>query len=107
MSEPSDFPIDSVLGHIRLDIHASKSSGDINIMHEGTFEDPLVGFEYYPAARELVFVFEGDLAMSLGAPVDKGLVPFFLEGGNIGVFPVTDEGTMGKAVIVPLTVMRD
>ncbi len=106
MSEPTDFPADTILGHVRLDIYASQKSGDINIFHEGAFGDPLVGFEYYPARRELVFVFEGDMAMPLGAELDEGLIPYFIKGKEVGVFQVTDDMKAGEGNIIPLRVVE-
>ena len=107
MSNPHDFPSDTILGNIRLDITASQSNGDVNIFHEGSFEDPLIGFEYYINGRELMFIFEGDLAMSLGAPVELGLSNILVEADKIGVFQVTDDGKAGKAEILPLKVFED
>jgi len=107
MSNPQEFSKDTILGHIRLDITASEANGDINIFHEGNFEDPLIGFEYYKNGRELMFIFEGDIAMSLGAPIEEQLATIIVQAKKIGVFQVTDEGKAGKAVVLPLKVFDD
>ncbi len=103
MSSPEDFPEDTILGNVRLDIQASTRTGDVAIFHEGEFEDPVIGFEYDVQANELVFIFEGDMAMALGAPIERNLIKYIKKADKIGLFQVIDDKTIGKGDLLPLT----
>ena len=103
MSSPEDFSEDTILGNVRLDIHASTRTGDVAIFHEGEFEDPVIGFEYHVRENELVFLFKDDMAMSLGAPVQDAVIPYLKKADKIGLFQVLGEKAIGKGDVLPLT----
>ena len=106
MSNPSDFPPDTVLGNIRLSVFANDSDGAVNIFHEGYFKEPLVSLEYYAKDRDLVFIFEGDIAMSLGSVMDKSLIPFVLDAEEVAVFRL-ENGDPVDGVRLPLEIVED
>lgn len=105
MSGPSDFPSDTVLGNIRISIFGNESDGAVNIFHEGYFKEPLVALEYYPKERDLVFVFEGDVAMSLGAPMDESLIPY-MKDQDVAVFRLENKNPV-DGVKLPLKIIED
>ena len=102
---PQEFSDDSVLGHIKLDLYADKDTGEINIFHEGEFEDPVIECHYYPQSHDLFFVFSDQTRMYLGAKVSDDLHPHFAKQKQAALYQITDEGEMGQATQIPLKQM--
>jgi hypothetical protein len=102
MVDFSQFPENSILRHLRLDIYADTKSGAINIFHDGEFEEPVQSLAFEQSSSDLLFVFADGDSMPLGADVADHLIPYFLSEKEAGLFQVQEDGTAGRGQVVPL-----
>ena len=107
---PERFPDNTILRYKRVDVYGSKRSGAISVFCEGKFDREIVKFEFFANDRELLFIFQGDLDVSYGAPIDNELACIMLKAKEASVFyfdKASEDAMPLGAVKVPFKVIYD
>ena len=83
-----EYPENSVLRHMMIDIYASKKTHEVWILHAPQFDPDIIKFEFTAKTALLTFVFEDGEKKDLGAPLRDVLVTSFKQVEEASLFLV-------------------
>lgn len=107
MTEQLQYPQNSVLAEMLIDIYASKSHDQITILHDKVFDTKLIKLELSGNGNQLDFILEDNSKRPLGSPVSDDLMPYFQNVDEV-TFCLVDVETKKPldGQIVPLEVKQ-
>ena len=99
------YPENSVLSEILMNVYADTDDKTVTILYDKTLGVELLGLEYHPPTRELVFVFKPG-KKPFGTPLDDNVGAIMTQIKTVTLIQVntkTKEPVMGLEV--PLTLV--